>query len=272
VLHTPDIIRSNDTLKFIQRFYNYYSYDDGVPEAGYGLSNTNAQLAVKFHTNIADSIQSVQFYFNQTLNAASQQYFDIQIYDDNGGAPGNVIYSQKSVRPEYEEDLFKFHTYVLNKAVAVNGTFYVGWKQLTQDNLNLGWDYNNENQDKIFYNVTGNWYASSFKGTTMIRPIMGTEDQAYVGISASEKESNFTLNIFPNPVENGILQLQIKSKESINQSDYRFRIYNMSGQLMRDQVYQNQIDVSSIPAGIYLIQLYSVDGNTFINKKFIINN
>jgi len=272
VLHTPDIIRSNDTLKFIQRFYNYYSYDDGVPEAGYGLSNTNAQLAVKFHTNIADSIQSVQFYFNQTLNAASQQYFDIQIYDNNGGAPGNVIYSQKSVRPEYEEDLFKFHTYVLSKAVAVNGTFYVGWKQLTQDNLNVGWDYNNENQDKIFYNVTGNWYASSFKGTTMIRPIMGTEDQAYVGIAAPEKESNFTLNIFPNPVENGILQLQIKSKESINQSDYRFRIYNMSGQLMRDQVYQNQIDVSSIPAGIYLIQLYSVDGNTFINKKFIINN
>ena len=272
VLHTPDIIRSNDTLKFIQRFYNYFSYDDGVPEAGYGLSNTNAQLAIQFHANIADSIQSVQFYFNQTLNAASQQYFDIQIYDDNGGKPGNVIYTQKSVRPEYDEHLFKFYTYVLNKAVAVNGTFYVGWKQLTQDNLNLGWDYNNKNQDKVFYNVTGNWYTSSYKGSAMVRPIMGTDDQAYVGISASEETSHFSFDIYPNPVRNSVLYLKIKSPETINKSDYRCRIYNMNGEILSDQTFQNPINVGNIPAGIYLIQLYSVDGKTIINKKFIINN
>ena len=270
VLHNPDIIGSNDTLKFFQRFYNYYSYDDGIPEAGYGLSNANAQLAIQYHTNIADSVQSVQFYFNQTLGAANQQYFDIQIYDDNSGVPGNVIYTQKSVRPEFD-GLFKFHTYVLSQAVAVNGTFYVGWKQLTKENLNVGWDYNNENQDKIFYNVTGSWFNSSFKGTTMIRPIMGTEDQAYVGIPSNSKQQDIQLKVVPNPIQNQVLNLQLNTTDNNNKSSYQVRIFNMSGQLLVETAYQSSIDVSYFPAGIYLIQLISIDHKQLIYKKFIIN-
>jgi hypothetical protein len=30
--------KQNDTVRFIQKFFNYYAYDDGTPEAGYGLS------------------------------------------------------------------------------------------------------------------------------------------------------------------------------------------------------------------------------------------
>jgi hypothetical protein len=41
----PDMIRTNDTLFFYQKFYNYFSYDDGTPEAGYGLVGKNAKLA-----------------------------------------------------------------------------------------------------------------------------------------------------------------------------------------------------------------------------------
>ncbi|MCK5856509.1 MAG: T9SS type A sorting domain-containing protein [Bacteroidales bacterium] len=270
VLHNPDIIRSNDTLKFFQRFYNYYAYDDGVPEAGYGLSTANGQLAIKFKTNIADSIQSVQFYFNQTLAAANQQYFDIQIWNDNGGAPGTVIYTQSSVRPEFSDDLFKFHTYVLDNAVAVNGTFYVGWKQSTKDNLNLGWDYNNNNMDNVFYNVTGNWYNSSFEGTAMIRPILGSDDQAYVGIP-SKTNDDISLVIAPNPIHSNYLQLSLSGNKNYNNEDYHIRIFNINGQLIIESNYQNKIDVSNLQSGIYLIQLFTTNGQTQISKKFIIN-
>jgi hypothetical protein len=271
VLHIPDIIRSNDTLKFFQRFYNYYAYDDGVPEAGYGLSTSSGQLAVQFKTNTADSIQSVQFFFNQTLGWANQQYFDIQIWDDNGGTPGSVIYTQKSVRPEFSSSLFKFQTYILDNAVAVNGVFYVGWKQSTQDNLNVGWDYNNNKSDKVFYNVTGNWYNSSFDGIAMIRPIMGTEDLAYVGISQQKQDDGFGLLIAPNPVQSNVMHLQLDANEALNYAQYRIRIFNMSGQLIAEKPYDNNIDVSNLQSGIYLIQVFSLDGKHHINKKFIVN-
>ena len=271
VLHIPDIIRSNDTSKFVQRFYNYYAYDDGVPEAGYGLSTPSGQLAIQFSTNTADSIQSVQFYFNQTLGWANQQYFDIQIWDDNGGTPGNVIYTQKGVRPEFTSSLFKFETYVLDNAVAVNGVFYVGWKQSTQDNLNVGWDFNNDKSDKVFYNVTGNWFNSSFDGIAMIRPIMGTEDDAYVGIPQQKQDDGFGLIIAPNPVQSNVMHLRLEANEALNYAQYQIRIFNMSGQLIAERPYENNVDISNLQSGIYLIQVFSLDGKHHINKKFIVN-
>ena len=33
---TPDFNRWNDTLRFTQNFDNYYAYDDGTAEGGYG--------------------------------------------------------------------------------------------------------------------------------------------------------------------------------------------------------------------------------------------
>jgi hypothetical protein len=268
---TPDINRNNDSLKFYQRFYNYYAYDDGVPEAGYGLSAPNARLAIQFKANTADSIQAVQFYFNQTLGLASQQYFTLCIWNDNGGKPGSLIYQQKNVRPEYGGRLFEFVTYVLDHAVSVSGTFYVGWTQSTGDNLNVGWDYNNIHNDRVFYNTTGNWYNSSYKGITMIRPIMGTEDEAYVGIGPVEKAGAFNIIIAPNPVQNGRLNLICAATDEAQPAQSSLRIFNLNGQMVVNRPFQQQLDVSQLPAGIYFLQIIGRDGQIRTSKKFIIN-
>ena len=270
ILHLPDAIRTNDTMSFYQRFYNYYAYDDGVPEAGYGLSTANGKLAIQFQANTADSIQAVQFYFNQTLGWANQQYFDIYIWNDNNGVPGNVIYNQQGLRPEFESQLFKYQTYTLDQAVAVNGVFYVGWKQSTKDNLNVGWDKNNDKSDKVFYNVTGNWYNSSFKGCTMIRPILGTEDEAFVGIAKTLQTEELNLIIAPNPVHSNQLHLIFDTNKQDN-TCYQLRIFNISGQLVLQTEFDNNIDISHLKSGIYLLNMISTDGKQQINKKFIIN-
>lgn len=270
-LTSPDENRYNDTLKFFQRFYNYFAYDDGIPEAGYGLSTANGQLAIQFHANTADSIQSVQFFFNQTLGAASQQYFDLQIWNDNNGVPGTVIYSQTSVRPEYPSPLFQFYTYELDQPVTVNGTFYVGWKQLTKDNLNVGWDRNNDRSDQVMYNVTGTWYHSSFEGCAMIRPILGSEKQAYVGIASQEENTEIQLIIAPNPVISNTLHLILRGKALSAPQEYDLRIYNINGQLLIKSQYENNIDISNLHNGLYLLQIVSKDRKQQINKKFTIN-
>jgi hypothetical protein len=267
----PDINRYNDTLKFFQRFYNYYAYDDGIPEAGYGLSTSNGRLAIQFKVNVPDSIQSIQFYFNQTMGLSSQQYFYLTIWSDNNGTPGSIIYEQKNIRPEYENKLFKFHTYKLDHAVAVTGTFYVGWRQTTNDNLNVGWDRNNNKKLQVFYNASGTWYNSSFDGCTMIRPIMGTEDEAYLGVSNTKKQNNLDLIIAPNPIEGSHLNLILKTEDPFIDS-YLIRIYNINGQLVKETAYAQHIDLGGFQSGIYFIQLLNNNGSIEASKKFIINN
>ncbi len=270
MLATPDINRYNDTLKFFQRFYNYYAYDDGIPEAGYGLSVSYGRLAIQFKANTPDSIQSVQFYFNQTIGLSNQQYFHLSIWSDNNGTPGTLLYEQKNMRPEFEDKLFQFYTYKLDQAVAVSGTFYVGWRQTTQDNLNVGWDRNNDKQTKVFYNTTGVWYNSSFHGCTMIRPILGTEDEAYLGVSKSVESNPIELIIAPNPVYGSQLHLILKDEDRIK-SQYHIRVFNITGQLVKDVPFNTSIDVSNLQSGIYFLQLLSENGSTESVQKFIIN-
>jgi len=271
VLATPDKNRSNDSLEFFQRFYNYYAYDDGIPEAGYGLSTSNGRMAYQFKANTPDSIQSIQFYFNQTMGMSNQQYFYLTIWSDNNGSPGSIIYEQKNVRPEFESNLFKFHTYVLNHAVAVNGTFYVGWRQTTQDNLNVGWDRNNNEKLHVFYNVSGTWYNSAYNGCPMIRPIMGTQDEAYVGVASIKQRQNISLIIAPNPVHGTQMHLIFKSNE-IPENSSHIRIYNITGQLVKETAFARNIDVSNLKSGIYFLQIINRDGSLEAGKKFIINN
>ncbi|MEA3317407.1 MAG: hypothetical protein U9R54_05580, partial [Bacteroidota bacterium] len=103
--------RWNDTVKYLQKFYNYYAFDDGTAENGYGLLGDGTkygEVAHLFETYKEDTLQAIQFYFNKTLNAANQNYFKLMIWDNNNGEPGNLIYSQKGVKPVYEDSLNKF--------------------------------------------------------------------------------------------------------------------------------------------------------------------
>ncbi len=265
-----DIFKQNDTAAFYQRFYNYLAYDDGVPEAGYGLSTPNGRLAYKFTLATADTLQSIQMYFNQAMGGSNQQYFYLTIWDDNNGVPGNVIYEKSGKRPEFNDNLFKYYTYELDNELPVSGTFYIGWRQTTKDNLNVGFDVNNDNSDNIFYNVSGTWYNSSFPGSLMIRPILGQDKEAYVGINTAKVENNNSINIFPNPNSSGVLNIDF-DKEVSNQSDYIINIFSLQGQKVFESNYENRIDLQHLSKGVYIINIVNKRNKTSFNKKLIIN-
>jgi hypothetical protein len=105
----------------------------------------------------------------------------------------------------------------------------------------------------------------------MIRPIMGTEDEAYLGISKTKKQSNLDLIIAPNPIEGSHLNLILKTEDPFLDS-YLIRIYNINGQLVKETAYVQHIDLSGFQSGIYFIQLLNSNGSIEASKKFIINN
>lgn len=116
-------------------------------------------------------------YFNKTLTGANERYFHLAVWGDlNGIPPGDLLYIKENQKPIFGNELFEFQTYYLDEPLPVQGTFYVGWIQQTSNNLNLGFDASNDVSDKIFYNVTGEWVNSSYKGALMIRPLLGKKN------------------------------------------------------------------------------------------------
>ena len=127
-----------DSMVYRQGFYNEYAYDDGVPEMGYSLEPAGAELAYRFKINVADTLRALRIYFNKIKDAPSQ-FFDLLVWRNNNGKPGEVIYRQKNLRVQWEKGIYPFFTYRLDTPVMVSGTFYVGYQQQNQS-LNIGFE------------------------------------------------------------------------------------------------------------------------------------
>ncbi len=193
--------KANDTVVRYQRFYNYYAYDDGSAENGYGLKgegSANASVAYRFKTFKEDTLRGVKMYFNRTLGDYSQDYFRLAVWDHDKDldSPGKLIYSMTGVKPEYANELNKFVTYTLDTTIVVDDDFYVGWIKTKENILNVGWDVWNDKRDKVYYNLGQEWVNSGFKGCLMIRPLMGKELSWPV---KKEEIPELRLQVYPNP-------------------------------------------------------------------------
>jgi len=248
--------RKNDTIYFEQKFYDYYAYDDGVAEAGYGLTPANSMLAYKFTLNKPDTLRAVKIFFNQTLNNASKQFFKLTLWDDAGGHPGNVIWHSLSIKPQYEDSLNKFYNYRLDTARALSGTFYVGWKQMTDDFLNIGFDRNNDEHSKIFFNTGTGWQNSMYSGALMIRPVFGKPLPLVAGISEMAQTKG-EIKAYPNPSSGNNITLVLPAEANKDVSKLRIHLFDMLGKEVCNYPYRNNIDVSQLQNGIYLLSVTS---------------
>jgi hypothetical protein len=56
-------LKTNDTTRYTQEFYNYYSFDDGSAEVGYDLINApNGKVAMKFEIFKPDTLRAVRIF------------------------------------------------------------------------------------------------------------------------------------------------------------------------------------------------------------------
>ena len=246
----------NNEVSYVQRFYDYYAYDDGTAEASYGLTGDgakNARLAYKFDCKKQDTLKAIQMYFSRTLNdATSNKYFYLTFWDDNNGMPGSVIYKQEAVKPEFENELNKFHTYYIDTTLVFDGVFYVGWIQTTSDMLNIGLDFNRVRNDNIFYNIGGIWENSSFEAALMIRPFFGkrlTLSEAPIPPRVIPE-----VTVYPNPTKD---YLTINITNTTDYKQVEVQIFNLSGRLVHQSVYHSNapIKLSSFREGLYLLRL-----------------
>jgi len=260
--------RWNDTTLFHQKFFNYYAFDDGSAENGYGLYGEGSELgmvAMRFDTYKKDTLRGIQIYFNQTLNQSNQNYFTLMVWNENNNQPGSVIYRQEDVKPVDQDSLNKFTSFILDTTLILENPFYIGWQKIsTTEMLNVGFDANRINNDKLFYNFSGDWKQSQWEGTLMIRPMFG--HVLNVGTSSKSAYNAISLNftIYPNPVKD---KLHLKLPDSY--SNYRYTIFDSQGRIYMDGWNdENAINISQLNPGFYFIRVVSEHKSA--TQKFIV--
>jgi hypothetical protein len=244
--------KENDTVIYYQVFKNYFAFDDGSSEGGYGingLGSRNAMLAYRFTSFIKDTVRAIQICFNDSYMDANKRAFDLMVWADNNGSPGNVIHSEEEVMVEQGDFINGFYSYRIPGGVPVNGIFYVGWKQRSESFLNAGFDVNTPHKGKQFYWINGEWNQSQVNGSVMIRPVVG-DPLKITGIDDIYAKNKNLIKIWPNPASDHITV----DKGDLPLSGLTYiSIFDLSGRELIKVRDSERINITSLQKGIYIV-------------------
>jgi len=245
--------KENDTVVYYQKFSNYFAFDDGSAEAGYGingLGSRNAMVACRFKSFTEDTLRAISICFNDSYMNSNQRNFGLMVWKDNNGLPGDILYSRDEVMVEPDDAINGFHTYFLPSGIAVKDIFYIGWKQRTETFLNAGFDLNTPHNGRLLYWMNGTWYNSQKSGSLMIRPIVGPPVKTPVNDVYYNRKN--TVSFFPNPASDYIT---FDPDNLTDPGSYEVSIFDLQGrELIRVPLY-DKVDISSLHPGLYIVTL-----------------
>jgi hypothetical protein len=269
-----DIHPQNDTMRFQQKFTNYYGYDDGSAERAYGLNNAGGKIAVRFSTPIDDTLIGAYIYFEPIQYLATDQSFILQAWSDVSGEPGSLLTSDfdnfNFSFPHYYEsgpNIFVYYGFT-DPIYLPSGNFYIGTLQQGNVPLNMGLDKNtNANNTQLLYQLQGSnsWSSSSISGSVMIRPVFRSTLTDWVGVQSSNLAQ--PTSIFPNPVHDE-LNVQLSDNDGL----IEYSILDITGKCVLKGKSGNQpilrIATNELSMGYYILQ-YSNDNGEFFSSRFV---
>lgn len=256
----------NDTIRAVTTLGNYYAYDDGSAEAAVQVNQKLARAAIRFNSIQPDTLRGVALNIMPYGGDITGQSFTIQIWKDKDGKPGELL-GQRSVAAKYPsgrngvvEFLFTSDT----SGIAVPAVFYVGWLQVNEPYLAIGYDKNSSmGKDHIFYNLGSEWVQDkSLTGSVMLRPIIGGKDKGKpLGVEPVSGRQNL---FFPNPAQNVVSW----EKTLLKQID----VYSVQGIRLKSffpRADDRSLSVEGFDSGIYLFK--ATDGKqNFVQKMLIV--
>lgn len=250
--------KSNDTITYYQVFKNYFAYDDGTSEAGYGINgqgSRNAMVACRFKSYLQDTLRAISICFNDSYMGSNRRSFDLMVWDDLNGLPGDVIYSAENMTVESGEEVNGFRTYILPDGVPLNGIFYVGWRQRTETFLNAGFDVNTPGRGRQYYWLNGYWNQSQKDGTIMIRPVMGP---ALKTTSSDDRTTRIETNfrVWPNPATDHV---NISCGELLITGSAFISVFDIQGREVMKVPFTERLEISNLKPGVY--NLIPFDGS-----------
>jgi len=273
--------KKNDNITVELEFEDYYAYDDGTAERGFGFdqntnpSNIEGQIALGFNVLKQERLYAIATYFNEAVFDVSARRFRYRIWKDlagiNGAVADELIYESEIQVPAYNsangKRTFSAH-YLDTNLILSPGTYYIGWWQPEIFNLNVGWDMNfgntqnpNRPNPMLYYNTFNIWSNSGVPdGTLMMRPHFGDSVGIYLEVP-EQQVKNKQIKVYPNPASN-IVHLTAEFAQ--------VSLYTMSGVLLKAEQNKTFLAVNDVPEGLYYLRLVNEKGELFTSKIVII--
>jgi len=284
---SDDFDQFNDTVRFTQKFKNYYAYDDGSAELAYymAVSGTfNPSVCLRYHLNVADTVKAIEIFFDPVVANASLSDFRLGIWNDNKGLPGTQLYVDTIQEfPDYLRGTYnQFATYTLadTNFILQPGDYYFG---VIQDKLNcndpsgadcpldIGYDVNTNAVNNTFVNLSGSWQPSAVQipGSLMIRPVFGANNHNVTGIQPIQA-SSLNFSVYPNPAGNN---LNITMNLPDKQGRVDLSLLDAYGNLLYQQTnYKGtSIDMSQFTQGVYFVKVNDQEANSAIRRVVVIH-
>ena len=273
--------KENDNITVQLEFEDYYAYDDGSAERGFGFdqntnpSNIEGQIALGFNVLKQERLYAIATYFNEAVFDVTSRRFRYRIWKNlagvDGAAADELIYESELQVPDYNsangERTFSAH-YLDTNLILSPGKYYIGWWQPEIFNLNVGWDMNfgntqnpNRPNPMLYYNTFDIWSNSGVPdGTLMMRPHFGDSVGIYLGVP-EQQVNNKQIKVYPNPASS-IVHLTAEFAQ--------VSLYTMSGVLLKSEQNKTSLAVNDVPEGLYYLRLVNEKGELFTSKIVII--
>jgi len=266
--------RDNDTVKISYDFDQYYAYDDGSSEAGYGLKGGQlSKAAIRFNALRKDTLRGVYMHLNPT-NDNKRHTINLMVWEYNNGLPGELIMADYGV-PLLSSDVqngfryYEFEPDTINPNSTwplLEGKFFIGWQQTKEFMINIGVDLNTVVKQKLFYTFNNEWERSAVEHPLMVRPVFGDEHTEAVAVHDKGDLSESLFDAYPVPADNYV-NISLAGAEA---DDIQVKVYSVTGQLVYQRGFERLIDVSSWKDGVYYIQIQS--SNCLQSKQIVVKH
>lgn len=235
----------NDTVTTSFSLLDFFAYDNGSADYAAGINQRTGMLAVKYETPQEVYIKGISINF--TNKSQTDLPVDITIWSNLEQKP---IFTKEALIavPTLKDDFLFFS---LDTNILVNGEFFVGFTQFTNDFIHVGLDKTTDQGDKIFFNVKGVWEQNKdVIGALIIRP--------HVSLTKPFIEAEIlpkTLKIYPNPTIGNI---------NIDGEFAQLRIFDSFGREIfpeRQMTSEGEIiNLINQKPGIYLLNMITSEG------------
>jgi hypothetical protein len=252
-------------------FYDYYAYDDNIPETTVYTSNPGGiKLGQAMTILKTDTLTHIDFCFlrNDGPDMTNTQiYMNVWKQNDliSQGAklnPNNsridAVKLNQLISIQYSTGMNGFVRYSLNTPIILNAgeTYLFGYTQNVISPLFTGYDKNNDHSAQTYVCIDNiNWEAFSFynpngKGALMIRPVFSKNEVITSTRAAQSSEVTFT--IFPNPAQAEL--------HFTGEPEYMY-VYDISGLLVLEKNVRDQQSISTeaLNNGLYIVVLSKGD-------------
>ena len=239
-INGDSIVYNYDSNNFIELVL-VYEWDNDNSE---WKENTKKEYTCDGSGNVTERIISYMNYNTNEWSTYSKREYG---FDTNANPTQEILYSWEESKGFWDEDYKYEYTYNLDYELSdmiLPPLFYYNPDNF-ENISNMAIDYQK-------YYFSGSWYVEK-KATYYY------SEQNVTGIS---NISEMGINIFPNPVKDKFIinttgsDLEIESLSLINVAGFEQEI---------DQI-GNQINISHLAGGIYLLKLEFSDGSTAIKK------